>query len=92
MKNKVPKSPLKTDTKIIKNHSFFENLTLIILYAKNGKSMIVPIKCSKNIIVTGGKEYKYLRITPSRAQSKAALITKSGPKLFLFICIILYLA
>ena len=59
----------------------------------NGSKITNPNKCSKNIIVIGGKSYKYLRITPSKAQRKAAVIMSIGPAndLLFFTCIFVYL-
>jgi hypothetical protein len=62
-----------------KIHSFLVKRTLKIYLNKNGERIIKPKRCSKNIIVIGGKEYKFLRITPSKAQSNAATMISIGP-------------
>lgn len=75
----VPKNPLKIAIKTTSHQSRFASLAVRTCLKTKGVKMINPIRCSKKIMVIGGNVYKFLRITPSKAQSSAAIIIKTGP-------------
>ncbi len=78
----VPRSPLSADTKNNRYHSRLASLVSSTYLKTKGAKITSPIKCSKKIIVIGGNVYKYCRISPSRAQSNAAMIINIGPLYF----------
>ena len=65
--------------KTMSHHSRPVNLVSRTYLKTKGDKIIKPIKCSKNIIVIGGSEYRCWRIRPSTAQSNAAIIINIGP-------------
>jgi hypothetical protein len=68
------------ETRNNKDQSLLASLVLRTYLRTKGKRMIKPIKCSKNIMVMGGSEYKCLLTTPSKAHSSAAMIIRIGPE------------
>ena len=80
VKNNVPISPDRNDTRIIIHHSFLVNFVVWKYANAKGRSIRAPIKCSKKIIEIGGREYRLRRITPSKAQSSAAIMINIGPE------------